>query len=168
MPPADGAEYGISRRGRVRVANPEQPAVVGHHEIRVVVVAQERRDRGHAIRDVAVIQHAAVGGDVVAEQNLQRLEADAEEQPPGEAADAHAVGAAVDRLDVLFPFGLRVVKLLCVRVHEHVVVRQLAEVDARLLDVDVAGTDDCGGMSFTNRIGSPSCVTSFTGPSVRP
>ena len=56
-----------------------------------------------------------------------------------EPADAHAVGAAVDGLDVLFPFRLRVVKLLRVGVHQHVVVRQLAEVDARLLDVDVAG-----------------------------
>ena len=85
-----------------------------------------------------MVQHPAVGGDVVAEQNLQRLEAEAEEQPAGEPADAHAVGAAVDGLDVLFAFGLRVVKLLRVGVHEHVVVRQLAEVDARLLDVDVA------------------------------
>ena len=101
MPPADGRRVRIARRRRVRVANPEQPAVRRHDQIGVLVVSQKRRDRRHAIGDVPVVEHAAFGGDVVAEQNLQRLESEAEQQLAAQTADAHAVGAAVDRLDVL-------------------------------------------------------------------
>ena len=36
------------------------------------------------------------------------------------------------------------------------------------LEAMLPAIEDCGGMSLTNRIGSPSGVTSFTGPSVMP
>jgi hypothetical protein len=82
-----------------------------------------------------VEQHAALGRDVVGEQRLERPEADAEQRLAPERSHGDAAGAVVDRVDVVF--AARIVELLGGRVDEHVLLGEVAEVDARLVDREI-------------------------------
>jgi hypothetical protein len=73
-----------------------------------------------------------------------------EQQLVLQRADRHAAGAVVVGVDVVF--ALRIVKLLRARADDDVVVGELAEIDARLGDVDVDRVT--GGRSRTNSTGS--------------
>ena len=59
MSPVTGVDVRVIPSQRVGVANPEE-APVDDDQIGVGVVLQEGRDRIQPIRDVAVIDHAAV------------------------------------------------------------------------------------------------------------
>ena len=128
-----GRRVGIVVAHRIGIANPEQAAVRDDH-VRVFVVSQKRCDRRQPVGDVAMVENPALGGNVVAEENLQRLKPDAEQDLSSEAADHDAVFARIGGLDVLIALGI--VKFLRLGVDEHIVVRQLAEVDARLGDLN--------------------------------
>ena len=126
---AGALRVGIAIAGRVGVLDPEQPALVDR-QVRIGVVVEERRDQADALGDAAVIEDAALGGQIVRQQRLHRSEAQREQQLASERADADAARARVGREDVVL--ALRIVELACLRLDEDVVVRQLAEVEARL------------------------------------
>ena len=94
------------------------------------VVFEERRDQSDTVGDAAVVENPALAGQIVREQRLHRSEAQREQQLAPERADADAARSVVGREDVVL--ALRVVELLRLRLDEDVVVRQLAEVEARL------------------------------------
>ncbi len=75
------------------------------------------------------------GADVVAEHDLIRAEAKRKEQLSPEGSQRHAAGAVVLREDIVV--ATRVVELTRARAHDHVVVGQLTEVDARLVDLQI-------------------------------
>ena len=106
-----------------------------------------------------------LSGSRFGEKNdIRRAEADRKQQPAEHAPDVHAALAVVRAEHV--GVAARVVELLRRRLHEHVVVRQLAEIDCGC--ATLRSTVDCSGRSLMNSTGSPSGVTSFTGPSVSP
>ena len=93
--------------------------------------------RPHALGDPAMEEHAALGGDIAAEQDLLRLEPHGEQQPSAERRDRHSARSRVRGRDVVV--ALRIVELLGGRADEDVVVRQFAEVEAGLRDGQVDG-----------------------------
>ena len=126
---------GVAISDGVCVVDPPELAV-RDDEIRILVVLEERRDELLALGDVAVEQDAAGGLDLVAEEQVGLAEAQREQEPVPERADADAALARITRAGVCAL--LRVVELLGRAVHDHVVVGQLAVVDARLVDLRLA------------------------------
>jgi hypothetical protein len=53
------------RRLRESVDHPEQPAIIGDHDVRVSIVSQKRRDAVDDLTNVPVNEHAAFAGDSV-------------------------------------------------------------------------------------------------------
>jgi hypothetical protein len=119
---------------RVRVEHPEEPAV-GDDQIRVPVEGKERRDRRHALHDVAVEDDAALGRQVLAQQELERLEAAREEQLAGQSAHRHSASPGIALEDIVV--AAREVELAGVGADKHMVVRELAEVDGRLRHLEI-------------------------------
>ena len=119
---------------RVGVQDPDQLAV-RDDQVRVVVVAEEWGNRGHAVDDVPVIQDPTGRADLAAEQDVRGPEPGREPHPAQQPGDLDPAGPVIHGGDVFVP--LRVVELFGVGVHDDVVVRQLAEVDARLVYGDV-------------------------------
>ncbi len=78
---------------------------------------------------------AALGGQVRGEKRVGTAEADRKEQAPPEAGHRHAAFAGVRGEDVVV--AARIIELLGPRPHEHVIGRQLAEVDRRLRHVEI-------------------------------
>ena len=122
---------GIPIARGVGVVHPEQMSI-RQHDVRIAIEGQERRNLADALRDVAVEENPAVGGDVVVERDLIRAEAQREHEPSAERFEREAAAARVLREDVLV--AARVVELARPRVDDDVVVRQLAEVEARFLN----------------------------------
>ena len=83
----------------------------------------------------AVEEDAALGADVVAEDDLIRAEPQREEQLSPQRAERHAALAGVSRRLVVV--AARVVELRRARADDDVVVGELAEVDARLVDLQI-------------------------------
>mgnify|MGYP003693694633 CR=1 FL=1 len=98
--------------------------------IRIGIEGEERRERLHAIADVAPHQQPALRRDVVAERQLRQVAAiERDQQTPEESAEDDPAGALVRRQAV--GLALRVVELLLPRLDVDVGVGELAEVDLR-------------------------------------
>ena len=65
---------------RVGILDVDQPAVVGHDQVGVLVEAQERRDPRQPIGQRPMEQELAVGGHLVADEQVEVLEAQGEEE----------------------------------------------------------------------------------------
>ncbi len=87
----------IAVRGRERVHDPAQPAIVADDHVGIFVERQEAAgERGDAVADVAPHQQPAVGADVVAERQLGEIAAiERDEQPAEESAEDDAARALV-------------------------------------------------------------------------
>ncbi len=133
---AGGRRVRIARTRGVGVPDPAQ-SPVGHDQVRVRVVGEERCDRGHPLTNLPVEHHASLGADVVAQQDLQRAESKAEQQLSPEALDRHATLTRIGRKDVVV--ALRVVELLGLRANEDIVVRPFPVVERRLVQREVHG-----------------------------
>ena len=96
---AVGFRLGIGEPGarRVGVLHPVEPPCTDHH-VRVAIELKERRDRPHAILDVAMKQDPALAGDVVAEQDVEVLHMPSEQGPPTDPTNGNAVRAIVTRV----------------------------------------------------------------------
>ncbi len=124
----------VSVAGGVRVEDPSEPAF-GDHQIGVVVEPQEGDDLAHALDDVAVHQHPAFVVDVLRKQNLQRFEPGRQKDFAHEGTDREPPLSLVVPVDVFLSLG--VIEFLGVRIHEHMFVGQLAEIDLRPFHLQV-------------------------------
>ena len=133
-----GCRVRIVGRARIRVLDPEDLAVA-QDRIRIGIEGQERREQPHAVGDPPVEQDATFRRELARDENVGIGELDREEQAPQEPADRHATGAFVERRFVVL--AARIVELGLFRADEDVAVRELAEVDARLVDSKAFGRD---------------------------
>ena len=130
---ADVVEAAHRRRVRVAIArgvavdHPDEPPVGPDDQVRVAVEPEERRRLLHARADVAVDHHAALGREIVRQQDVERAEARREGRLADQRVDRDAAPSLVARVDVLVAGGI--VELLRARAHEHVLVADLAVVD---------------------------------------
>ena len=74
-----GVREAVGRR--VGVLDVDEGAVVVDDDVRVLVVSEERRDQVQALAERAVQEQLAVGRDLVADQQVQVLEPEREQQP---------------------------------------------------------------------------------------
>src|SRR4029077_4705211 len=95
----------------------------------VAVELQERRDRPHAILDVAMKQDPALAGDVGAEQDVEVVHLPGEQGPPTDPTNGNAVRAIVTRVGVVF--ALRIVELRRAGFDDHVASRPLSKITPR-------------------------------------
>src|SRR5207237_7590114 len=103
------------------------------------VVLEERRDEPLARNDRPVEEHLARRGDLVRDEQVQITEASREEQAVPERADADAaLPAEVRRLAA----AVGPVELVLRGVDDDVIARELAEVDARLVDLRLTDRRD--------------------------
>jgi len=121
--------------GRVAVHDPEELAGIRDHQVRVLVLLEERRALGEARLDVAVVHHLGVVGNLPAEEQVDVAEVDGHEEPAPDGVHLHTPRAGVR--SVYFLLALRVVELRLGGVGDHVVVARLREVELRLLHLDV-------------------------------
>jgi hypothetical protein len=122
----------VARRRRIRIAparrigivQPVQPSV-GEDEIRVAVEAQEVSGNvADPVADAPVVEDAALGADVVAEQDLVRAEPQREQQLPPQRTERNPARTAVTReLGLVSP---RIVELVGVGPDDDVIVGQPA------------------------------------------
>src|SRR6266542_2501511 len=140
-PPAGAVPLAVrvARAGRVRVVDPVELAV-DDDEVRIGVVAEERRDQGFALADLAVEQDTAVTLQLLRDEHVEVTEADREQDAVPEAGDRYAAAAAEARRRVVLL--LRVVELVLARAHDHVIARELAVIDPRLVDLRLADRRD--------------------------
>ncbi len=126
---------GIAVARRVRIVDPVLLAV-GDDEVRVGVVREERRDELLALADLAVEQDPRLARQLGRDEHVQVAEPDREQQavPEPTHGDPAATGEARRGVVGL----LRVVELVLARPDDDVVGRQLAVVDARLVDLRLA------------------------------
>ena len=117
----------------VGVLHPEELSV-GDDEVGVGIERQEGRDRLDAYLDIAAVEEAALVADRATDQDVRVAELPGVDHPPQERVEADAATAivAVAHLDA----ASLVVELVLARVDDDVVVRSLAEVDARLHDIE--------------------------------
>ena len=106
-------------------------------QVGVVVEGEERGDLLRPPGDLAIEQHPALGRDVVGEQQLVVAEAGGEGQLLPERVEDDAAGPLVGGEDVVVTLG--VVELARLGLDDGVLVRQLAEIQARLGDRQVHG-----------------------------
>src|SRR4029453_10784709 len=102
----------------VTVLHPEQ-APVGDHEIGRRVVGEKGCDSLNPLRELSMEHHPAFSRDVIAEQHLERTEANAEEQPPEEIGNGDTTRSVVARINIVVALG--VVKLARSSLDEDVV-----------------------------------------------
>ena len=117
---------------RERVHQPRQPAIVIEDDIRIGVDGEERRQRGHAIPDIAPHQQPALCGHVVAERQLREIAAVERDNHAPQNAAQHDPAIAFVRREAV-GLALRVVEFFLTRFHVDVGVGQLAEIDFRAL-----------------------------------
>ena len=124
--------------GRVRVLDVDQPAGAVDDEVRILVVAQERRDPLEAIGQGAVEEELAAPGDLVADEQVDVAESQGEQQPAEGRIDVDAAGrpgpARGLACRAVVVLAGRVVELVLLRADHDVVARPLAEVDPGLGD----------------------------------
>ena len=108
----------------VSVLHPVKPPFADHH-IRITVELQERRDRLHAILDVAIKHDPALADEVVAEQDVAVVHLPGEQEPPTDPADGNAVRAVVTGVDVVLALGI--VELRRAGFDDHVARRPLSK-----------------------------------------
>ena len=121
--------------GRVGVLDVLQAPVVGHDEVRILVVAQERCDPAEPVIERPVEQQLAVGLELVGDEQVQIAEPKGE-QEARQPVELDAGRARPAGRDVLAGAAavLRVIELGLAGADDDVVVVELAEVDARLGD----------------------------------
>ena len=120
----------------VAVDDPEEASLRRHHQVGVLVEVEERRQLPHPVVNPAVVEDAALRGEVVRQRDAQGRETRREQELAPERAQRNAALALVGRVDVLV--AGRVIELARLGVHEHVVVGHFAEVDPRALHLDEA------------------------------
>ena len=124
-----GARIGVRVGGGIAVHNPHQAPGIGDHQVRIGVPFEEAGQLVEPVADFAPDHHAAVGGEIVGQQNVgfafhQRGGEAHRERRNREAALAFIVAAHV-------AFARGVVKLLLRGVDEHRFVSDLAVVQFR-------------------------------------
>ena len=122
-------------RRRERVHHPRQPPIVADDDVRIRIEGEEWRERLNAFAHIAPHHQPALHRHIVAERQLRDVAAiDGDEQAAEESAEHDAAAAFVRRQAV--GLALWIVEFLLARLHVHVGVRQLAEIDlgARHLD----------------------------------
>ena len=128
-----GLGIGVVSGGGVGVEDPEQ-ALVGDHDVGVVVVGQERRDLLHAVFDVAVDDDAGIPGDIGGDQDLD-VPFTQGEQAAVQQVQRDAGSAGIFGVDVAGVAGI--VEFLLVGVHDGIGVGILAEVDGGVGHLDL-------------------------------
>ena len=123
----------------VGVEDPLERAVGRDHEIGIAIEPEERQRPLRPLPDVPVVEHPAVVGDVLREQDLRGAESGGEQQAAEEIADPDAARAGVGGVDVGLACGM--VELPLPGAHEHVLVGELAVVDLRPGDLERHGRD---------------------------
>jgi len=122
-----GVRVRVAVGRRVAVQHPDEPPVLRHHDVRIAVVAEERRNLPHAARDGPVHHDAALRREVVREEQVLLAEARGERELLEPGVDRDAALAGVAGVDVLVARG--VVQLLGAGAHDDVLVGELAEED---------------------------------------
>ena len=120
----------IAVRRSESVDDPGEAAIVAHHDVRILIEGQERRQRRHAIAHVAPHQQPAVRRHVVAEGQLCQVAAIECQQDPAQKSAHHNSASALVRGKVV-RLALGIVELLLAGLHVHVGVGHLAEIDLR-------------------------------------
>ena len=121
---------GISVRLRKGIQNPGQPAIIAHHNIRILIEGEERRQSGGTLAHCAPHQQTALSVHIVAERQLGQVAAVKGNQSAAhESAQLNAATALIVGSVVVVP--LRVVELLLPRLDINVGVRHFAKVYLR-------------------------------------
>ena len=123
---------GIAVGGRKRVHNPRQPTIVADDDVRIRFVSEEWRERRHAIAHVATHEQPALWVNIVTKRELRQVTSvGRDEESAKETSEQDATVALVGRQTV--GLALRVVKFLLPRLHVHVGVGELPEINLRAL-----------------------------------
>ena len=125
--------------GRVPVHDPHQAAGVGDDQVRVRVPFQESRQVLQTVAHPAANHHAAVGREVVRQQNLNFALVERGGNAHGERGNRKTALALVARF--LVGFAGWIVEFLQLGVHEHRLVRNFPVVDLRTRDPDAGRVD---------------------------
>ena len=130
---AVAARVRISVGGREGVHQPVDPAVISHDHVRIRIQRQKRRQRLHAIAQIAPHQQPAVRADIVAERQLGQIAAVIGDQRTAQQPAEPDAAVAFVRVQIV-AVALRVIEFLLPRLDVDVAVGELAEVDLRPRD----------------------------------
>src|SRR5690242_17234575 len=118
---------------RISVHYPVEPAVV-HHEVRIVILIQIRRQPEHALTDVASEHDPAARYDGLSDQHVDVPEKIREQQPPPQPTRRYTALRLVVIEDVVVPS--RIIEFGSLRLHHGVIVRQRAVINAWPIHVE--------------------------------
>ena len=135
----DVARVGVRGRGCIPVHGPDQPPLVGQHQVGVGIPGDEVGERRQPIPHFAPDHHPAVRREVPREQDVVVAAAHGRRQPHEQRRDREPARAFVGREDIVR--AGRIVELLLRRVYENRFVDHFAVVDLRPRELQARGLD---------------------------
>ena len=114
---------------RIAVHHPNQSAVIGNHEVRILIPGQKARKILQSLLHVAVNHHAALPGEVARENNIRLALGDRSGSLQKNRSDRKTACALVGRIFILVAGGI--VEFLAGGVDEHRILRLFAVINFR-------------------------------------
>src|SRR5216683_8190686 len=130
---------GMREGSRIAVHHPNQSAVIGNHEIRVLIPSQKARKILQSFLHVSVNHHAALPGEVTRENNVWLALGDRSGGLQQKRSDREASRALVSRIFILVAGG--VVKFFASGVDEYGILGLFAVINFRSSELKARGLD---------------------------
>ena len=119
----------MRERSRIAVHHPNQPAVIGNHQVGVLVPVQEAGQMRQSSLHLAINHHAALPGKIARENNVRLALGYRSGSFEQKRADRKTSRALVGRILVLV--AGRIIELLAGGVNKHRILSAFAVVDLR-------------------------------------